>query len=194
MHTCSQCHIAKPFVEFRSTNLQTCKACQCLAAKESNKTPMGLIRRIYGNQRMTCRKMNRPVPNYSCKELQQWVHDQPHFQTLYTDWVNSGYQKELIPSIDRIENHKSYTLTNIQLVTWQKKKKNQKTQNIAGTFLHTGSKAVRQLDPDGTLIMEHPSISCAMRHIKGKSGTVSNISNVCNGKWPTAYGYRWEWA
>lgn len=157
------------------------------------RTVKGLLRRIYNNQKMTSKKMGRNPPTYSYEELHDWVTSQPNFQKLYDAWVNSDYKKELIPSIDRKDNYQSYTLSNIQLITFQENLKNQKNQNISEECLHTKSKGVRQLSLDGVVLQEFGSIANAMRAVVGERKSVSNISNVCNGKWPTAYGYRWEW-
>ncbi len=39
------------------------------------------------------------------------------YQAIYKDWVESGFQKKLAPSIDRIDNNGHYSRDNIQVVT-----------------------------------------------------------------------------
>ena len=54
----------------------------------------------------------------------------------------------------------------------------------------TFGKAVQQLDKDGNLIAEYPSIKDAAK----KMGTTnSNISHCCRGKHKTAVGYIWKY-
>jgi hypothetical protein len=40
------------------------------------------------------------------------------FQDLFDAWVASGYAKKMVPSLDRIDPTKTYSLDNVRLVTW----------------------------------------------------------------------------
>ena len=163
-------------------------------SKAYYRTKKGLVRRIYNNQKMTSKKANRNLPNYTYEELYNWITCQPHFQTLYDTWVTSNYKKDLVPSIDRISNYESYTLNNIQLVTFKKNRDNCTEQNMSGEYLPVTAKKVKQYTLDGVFIREHSSICNALRIFTGNNKSASNISSVCNGKWKSAYGYIWKWA
>lgn len=162
--------------------------------KEYRRSLPGLLTLIYSNQKMTSNKMGRPLPTYTKQELADWLQQQPNFQLIWDNWVNSGYEKYLSPSIDRIDNNLGYTLSNIQLVTWRENLLNQKKQNISGEYLHAKSKAVTMLTLEGDEIETFPSLAIAARSINGRSVGISNIAAVANGKWKTAYGYKWKWA
>lgn len=41
----------------------------------------------------------------------------PTFISLYRIWQDSGFERKLTPSIDRIDSSKGYTLDNIQWLT-----------------------------------------------------------------------------
>lgn len=199
MQTCSHCHIELPFNAFHkggNTNglSALCRTCSSEATKARARTIPGLIKRIYNNQRMTTKKMGRPAPTYTVEELLAWVEQQPHFPSLYANWVASSYEKFLIPSIDRKDNEISYTLDNIQLTTWRQNLDNQKSMNINGEYLHSDSKAVEQYTLEGEYVTTHGSIAIAMRAVTGKRTSVTNISNVCNEKWHSVYGFKWKWA
>jgi hypothetical protein len=116
------------------------------------------------------------------------------YEAMWERWVASGYDKWLSPSIDRKDNTQSYTLNNIRLVKWRTNLENQKRDNISGRYLHTSSKAVDQLTLEGEYIKTFPSIAMAMRELTGKRSSVSNITAICEGKWKTAYGFKWRWA
>jgi hypothetical protein len=45
---------------------------------------------------------------------------------LHTAWVDSGFTPKLVPSIDRIDNNKGYTIDNIR---WLSKSDNSKKFN-----------------------------------------------------------------
>lgn len=160
--------------------------------QEYRRTIPGLVTLIYSNQKMTSRRYGRADPSYSKNELLSWLISQPHFKCLFNNWVASGYDRQLSPSIDRLNNTLGYSLQNIQLVTAGQNLKNQKAQNRDGTYPHAKSKAIRQLTKQGDFVGEHHSVMNALRAVGGKSA--SNISNVANGRWKSAYGYRWEWA
>lgn len=195
MKECTKCHVIQEDTSFRSNRMQ-CRTCEAVYIKLLRQTPEGLVRRIYNNQRMTTRKMGRALPAYTLMELYEWLDTQPKFAELYHSWVAGGNCIEDVPSIDRLDNHKSYSLDNIQVVTWRQNLLNQKTQNMGGEYMHTKSKAVRQLTLAGELVDEYPSIAMAIRSIKGWGGvkvTVSNVSKVCDGNATTAYGFKWEW-
>ena len=170
-----------------------CKPCGVKATQARQRTIPGLIKRIFHNQRMTTTKMGRPLPQYTEKELLEWAL-QNGLEQLHHSWEASGYDKWLSPSIDRKDNTQSYTLDNIRLITWRENLDNQKAQNITGDYLHTGSKAVDQLSLEGAYLQTFPSIAIAMRTVAGHRKGVSNITSVCNGVWPTAYGFKWRWS
>lgn len=162
--------------------------------KQKARSREGLVTRIYNNQRMTSRKMGRPLPAYSKKNLLSWMLTHPDFEKLFDAWVTSDYDKNLSPSIDRLDNTKSYELSNIQLTTWRQNLLNQKSMNKDCSYLHTGSKAVLCISLDGVKVTRFDSIGSALRSLGIQNGVVSNISSVANGKWLSAYGYKWEWA
>jgi hypothetical protein len=162
-----------------------------LKVQAYRRTFKGFITLVYSNQKMTSKKYGRPPPAYTKQELKDWIKVQPNFQSLWDTWVASDYDRQLSPSVDRKDNTKGYYLGNIQLVTAYENLINQKKQNISGEYIHVTSKGVDQYDLDGIFIQSHASLSIALRSVGGKS--VSNISSVANGKWSTAYGYKWEW-
>lgn len=199
LKTCTKCDITKELDQFpkqakqRDGHNSQCKVCSVKATQARQKTLEGLVKKIFHNQRMTTSKMGRSLPTYTEKELFNWMMASG-YEALWSAWVNSGYDRWYSPSIDRKDNTKSYSLDNIQLLTWRENLDNQKKDNIAGRYLHSGSKAVDQLSLDGTFIRTYPSIAIAMRDIAGHRKGVSNITSVCTGKWYSAYGYKWRFS
>lgn len=171
----------------------SCKACTVKATQARQKTLKGLVKKIFHNQKMTTGKMGREAPSYTEVELLNWMLENG-YEALWKVWAESGYDKWLSPSIDRIDNTKSYSLTNIQLVTWRKNLENQKEQNKSGKYLHTKSKAVNQYTLEGNYIKSFPSAAMAAREMCGRNTSISNITMVCAGKLKTAYGYLWKFA
>ena len=129
------------------------------------------------------------MPNYTSKELKEWVLSQSNFEELYNNWVKSNYNKDLTPSIDRIKDDKGYSFDNIQLVTWYynnnkqyKNKKNGENQKNCLTVI--------QYSKNNEFIKEYYSIHQAERETNIASAT---ICLVCQNKGKTAGGYIWKY-
>ena len=95
---------------------------QALARKakwraEDNRTLY--YRTVYQSQKTNSRHRGHDEPTYTRQELQDWIIAQPHFETLYQDYIASDYNKWKCPSVDRIDNTKGYSMDNIELMTWK---------------------------------------------------------------------------
>lgn len=152
------------------------------------KTKKGLICVIYNNEKIRSKNKGWPAPEYDLITLRRWLLSQDTFHILYDQWVDSGYDLDLKPSIDRLDNYKPYSLDNIQIVTW--KDNNERGTNDQVIGINTKNcDAVMQLDREGNIIKEFHSIRSAGRETGIDSG---NINLVCNGKRLTAGGYKWK--
>jgi len=122
---CSKCQIVKPSKEFHKCKTtkdlldRICKDCSsegCLAWQRSLK---GLASRIYNNQRGKSKRRGHMLPDYSLIDLREWLMNQSLYYTLHQQWINSNYDRNYVPSCDRIDDDKPYMLCNIQLMTWK---------------------------------------------------------------------------
>lgn len=199
MKICNTCKESKENTEFCKSSkhsdglFSNCRNCESLRTKTYHQTIPGLIKLIYQNQRMNSRKKNHGEPAYTQKELLEWAVAEG-VEKMWESWKASGYDKWLSPSVDRLDNKIGYSLANIQLVTWRTNLENQKKDNISGKHLHPASKSVNQLTLHGVLLATYASASIALRAMRGTSGSVSNITQVCNGKLKSAYGFKWEFS
>ena len=114
----------------------TCKKCKLEKQKETRnkhnnlytkkyeKTPKGFLMRTYRNMKS---RVLRIQPKGRELYLGKTIIDKNHFyefsindksfNDLYFNWVNSGYERKLTPSIDRIDSKQGYELNNIQWIT-----------------------------------------------------------------------------
>ncbi len=130
---CIGCNEVKRITEFKlngnSMDGYTFHCFKCKIIKSTNtlrrekdvfksRTRRGVVRKIYSRQRSSSRNRNHVYPNYTFKELLDWVLSQPNFEELYSVWVDSNYDKWLKPSTNRLNNNKPYTFNNIELITW----------------------------------------------------------------------------
>lgn len=57
-------------------------------------------------------------------EFYEWSLSNEDFNSLYDDWVNSGYDKKLSPSIDRVDVEKGYVPDNMRWLTHSENSRN----------------------------------------------------------------------
>lgn len=55
--------------------------------------------------------------DFDLNSFVDWALSNQNYLKLHTAWVNSGYEGELCPTIDRIDNLAGYTFENIQILT-----------------------------------------------------------------------------
>lgn len=52
------------------------------------------------------------------QEFYDWAMSNPSFHTLWDNWVASGYDIKLCPSVDRIDSSIGYTISNMRFITF----------------------------------------------------------------------------
>lgn len=113
MKQCRKCNTMKTKKGFYVDNI--CKSC-------GRKYPRVIILEMYQHQRHSSKTRGLPLPKYSFVEFKSWILSQPNFRPLYTTWLKSKFNKALKPSVDRIKEWETYSLDNIQLMTWAENK------------------------------------------------------------------------
>jgi len=153
------------------------------------KTKIGLATKIINSQIQSSKRRKHILPNYNRDELYEWLKLQNNFNKLFENYVKSGYKKMLVPSCDRLDDYKPYTLDNLRLVTWNINKNKSFIDKKQG-INNKQSKAILQYTKNNIFIKEWYSISEAARNINGSKG---NIQEVCSGKRKTAYKFKWRY-
>lgn len=192
---CTKCETNKPtkcFSKNKSSKDGFQYWCKDCVIKDS-RTISGVIRKIYSRQRESCRNRGHEFPTYSRIELETWVSTQPLFFALYQDWVNSNYERDLAPSIDRKDDYKSYTFDNIQVMSWEDNRTKSycsKKTISSREKLGIARKSTFQFSLSGVFIKEFPST-----HKAGKTTGINakNISSCCRGELLSAGGYLWSY-
>ena len=154
-----------------------------------SRTKEGLIKSIYYDQRSHSLNRKHPMPEYSKEELIVWTFSQSNFDKLYENWVESGYKKDLRPSVDRKDDYVHYKLENLQLVTFRENYKRSHEDMKNGTN-NKQSKTVYQYDLEGNFIKEFHSCRFAGREL---NLSPTSIGRVCNYNQKTAGGFIWSY-
>ena len=150
--------------------------------------------KIIGRQRANSKRRKHNLPNYSVKELRDWLYDQTLYHILFNKWVASGYKKELAPSCDRKDDTLPYTLDNIQLMTWAENKSKghmmvRSNELHNPTLLNGGHRAVRKYSLTGRYLHTYISQQEAARDTNVKQG---NIHKACNNEIRYTGNFLWR--
>ena len=167
-----------------------CKKCVYKRIKNYNRKKIGILSATYNHQKSHSKYREYNPPAYTKQELKDWLFSQKLFHKLFDNWVKSGYENKLKPSIDRKNDYKGYSLDNIQLMTWGENNKKSHLDRING-INNKQSKAVIGINKKTGEKTEFYSMSKAgrVRNIK-----ISNISKCCSNKkgYKSAGGYIWK--
>jgi len=167
----------------------TCKSCVCERNKAYWRTPYGRVMYIYSTQCTSSKARGHPAPTYTAKELYQWGLNNGLIPLL-NKWAATGYLKQATPSVDRIDPHQGYSLTNIRLVTWDEN--NQKAYKDRKSCRHVTKQncKIQQLTLEGGVIATFDSIAQASR-VTGVTRT--NISPAANPNHPRTQAGNFIW-
>jgi len=192
---CPKCNCLKPLHKFsrnsrRKDGVQIyCKKCLKTIIEDYKHTKYGLMSLIYSSQCGSSKRRCAELPKYTRSDLFNWAIKQDKFSILFDNWENSNYKKDLIPSVDRIDDYKSYTIDNIQLMTWEENSIKGHSDQIKG-INNKRNKIVLQFDLNDNFIEEYHSL----RHASRSTGVnLGDMSYACNGKLKTAGKFIWKY-
>ncbi len=153
--------------------------------------------KMYSAMKTRNRKnFNLELP-FSRNEFKDWINNnyQNELEKLFNIYVENNFDKYKVPSVDRIDDYKSYTFDNMQLLSWKENdikgsecEKNKKS--CSDMSKKYWSKAIEQLDLKGNIVNAY----CSVREAERQTGfDASSISKCCRGEAFTSKGYKWRY-
>ncbi len=191
---CTVCKVERPYIDFRKRTTaidgkrSQCKFCEDSIKRNKDRTKLGKAKRIALQQPHSAKRRNHSIPTYTRKELVEWLYSQPLYHTLYNAWKNSGYTKKLAPSVNRINPRESYSMDNIELITWGENHKLAVEDRQNG--IDKIAKPVLQYTLQGEFIQEWISAGVIAKTLHCEQ---TSISQACRGVIETSNGYQWRY-
>lgn len=81
-------------------------------------TLKGYLTQAFSSVRYKSKRRGEDYPNFTKNEFILWMHK----NNVYLKWleyIESDYDINKKPSVDRIDDYKPYTFDNMQLITWK---------------------------------------------------------------------------
>lgn len=117
-------HLTGRYEERLARQRQHRKKTGNINTKIYEKTPKGFLMRSYRNMQSRVTGVQKQKFHlYKGKELLErdlfysWSLNSDTFNKLFKEWEQSGYERKLTPSVDRIDSNKGYVLGNMEWVT-----------------------------------------------------------------------------
>jgi len=150
--------------------------------KKFRLTFKGWLISTLNNMKKSCIKRNHPLPKFTKKELGIWLNKNYPQETedLFESWRNSGYLKEMRPSIDRINDSKSYDFSNINITNWKTNKRKGDTARRV---------PIKKISLNGSLVDIHTSIKHAAKSVNKFPSGISSVLDQPN---LTYMGFKWK--
>jgi len=193
--SCSRCNNNLPLTEFHSAPKlrlgvsSACKSCMSKRDLELKHTRKGLVGSIYSEQKSSCKVRNHPYPTYTLANLHEWISLQPSFTSMYDTWVSSGYDKWSRPSIDRLDNEVSYTLSNIRLTTFKENNSRSHRDAAKGSNLGTTLVPVDKFSLEGNYVCSYISMTEAS---KDSGVSIGAICVACGKEYASSKSWLWR--
>ena len=164
-------------------------------AKIQRRTKNGLISAMWYSMNNASKQRKHQPPNFTFKEFKNWtlIINEKKFKKLYNKWKNSNYNTYLRPSVNRLNDYKSYYFKNMELVTWKinqdkgyKSKKCIEARQQAGK---KNGKIIYQYTLNGKFIKEFSSSREASKILKIHN---TGILKACQRKYTQTNSFLWR--
>ena len=154
------------------------------ATQKFRKTKKGVLTNLYNKMKERAIKRGMNIPDFTLSEFHSIYLEDSKFNRLFAEWELSGYDTLKKPSVDRINNKLSYTLKNINFMSWADNRFKQSMER------RVRGKHNILMKKDGVIINNFKSVREAVK----KTGlNQSGISSCLSGRYITTGGFNFEY-
>ena len=89
-------------------------------------------KRKYSELKSRIKRKKFEKENLSLSSFLVWIMNNKDYRNIYIEYVNSSKNRNLCPSIDRLDDYKTYSIDNIRLVTWRENKDKYNSDRLVG--------------------------------------------------------------
>lgn len=157
------------------------------------------ITKVYGRmKRDNKNKFDMSELPFSKDDFIMWIENEHsiEFDKLFSEWIESGFLKNKVPSVDRIDDYQSYIFENMQILTWEENNlkgrdsEKNKTQMREMTKLILSKPVLKFNIKNNDVIERFDSVREAGRQLNIDSST---ISKCCRGEIKSYKGFGWKY-
>lgn len=175
-------------------HLNKCKDCTILDVNKNSArvgtkydfSEKGVIRVLYKTQKKHQKGRGHGKLPYSKEEFTKWLYSSG-YKEMYDAWILSGNNKDLKPSVDRVDSLRGYSFDNMELVTWAINRERQ-AEDIRSGEGSSGKRCtpVQKIDAEGNVPNTFVSMAEATR-IVGYRVDVWVYNRKCD-----PFGFYWS--
>lgn len=155
------------------------------------------ITKVYGRMKSSSKSRKNCGLHFTKDEFANWVYEQDSFKELFDNWVCSDFDKNKVPSIDRIDDYLGYSFDNIRLTTWDENNKNGRISKknklqCSDMAKKKWSKKVYMINKENNEVLKE--YYSAREAARDNNFDASAIAKVCRGEKNSHKGYIWRYA
>lgn len=203
--TCNKCLIEKDVTEFkkhpetRDKLTGSCRVCMNALqkahrsknkywdCKKYEKTHNGFVMRMYRNMKSRIEGIQKQKAHLydgkailSKEQFYKWVLNNPDFLRLFELYKDSGFDRKLAPSVDRVDSKLGYELSNMEIITH--------SENSRRGAVGRSKGLVQAYKGDELVCTFAGAYECSQE----LNISISHISYVISGKAKQAKGYTFK--
>lgn len=100
------------------------------------------ITQVYSSMRYKSKRRGDNLPDFTKEQFKEWLYKN-NVSDMWITYLESGCEKNLKPSVDRIDDYGLYEFSNMQLITWRENQ----IKGVNGEKHHNNSKNKNLMKP-----------------------------------------------
>lgn len=89
-------------------------------------------KRKYSEMKSRVKRKNFNEIQFTINEFLQWIMNNDNYKKIYSNYLDNNKDRNLCPSVDRLDDYKTYSIDNIRLVTWRENNDKYNSDRLIG--------------------------------------------------------------